>query len=158
MASGSPTTEAPRLTDIREMVARARDAARRLMGASRAQKDAALQEVASQLRVQRATLEEANALDLNAGRLAGLDETMLDRLCLDEPRLYSMAEGVDSIARLPDPVGSRGSNEYHSITYETPPRKYPPKRPRKRRSTKRTAREASRLLRSCFGSLSVMTL
>jgi glutamate-5-semialdehyde dehydrogenase len=42
---------------------------------------------------------------MEAGRDAGLDGALLDRLALDEGRVRSMADGVRAIAALPDPVG-----------------------------------------------------
>jgi glutamate-5-semialdehyde dehydrogenase len=47
----------------------------------------------------------ANSKDIEAGRAAGLDEHMLERLLLTESRLESIADGVRSVAALPDPVG-----------------------------------------------------
>jgi glutamate-5-semialdehyde dehydrogenase len=47
----------------------------------------------------------ANALDLEAGREAGLSDALMDRLRLDEARVRGMADGVRAIAALPDPVG-----------------------------------------------------
>jgi glutamate-5-semialdehyde dehydrogenase len=48
---------------------------------------------------------EANALDMDAGREAGLDASLLDRLSLDEGRVRGIAADVRRIAALPDPVG-----------------------------------------------------
>ena len=48
---------------------------------------------------------EANALDMDAGREAGLDASLLDRLSLDEGRVCAIAADVRRIAALPDPVG-----------------------------------------------------
>ncbi len=48
---------------------------------------------------------EANALDLQDGREAGLPTALMDRLLLDEARIAAMAEGVHRIAALGDPVG-----------------------------------------------------
>lgn len=50
-------------------------------------------------------IKSANALDLEAGRAAGLTDAMLDRLALDDDRINAMAEGLKQIAELPDPVG-----------------------------------------------------
>ncbi len=48
---------------------------------------------------------DANALDMDAGREAGLDASLLDRLSLDEGRVRGIAADVRRIAALPDPVG-----------------------------------------------------
>src|SRR5207248_4369376 len=48
---------------------------------------------------------EANQRDLEAGRAAGLDAALLDRLALDEGRVALIAADVRTIVALPDPVG-----------------------------------------------------
>ena len=46
-----------------------------------------------------------NQKDLEAGKLKGLSDAMLDRLMLDEKRIGSIAGALQEIAALPDPVG-----------------------------------------------------
>ena len=54
----------------------------------------------------------ANTRDMTAGKAAGLGGALLDRLLLDSARLGAMAEGLDRITQLPDPVGELlGSTE-----------------------------------------------
>ncbi len=53
----------------------------------------------------RAAILAANKQDLNAARSAGLDAALLDRLELTPKRIDAMAEGLQQIAALPDPVG-----------------------------------------------------
>ena len=57
------------------------------------------------LREDAAAILAANAEDLAAGTANGLTPAMLDRLKLDPERLAGVADAVDSIAELPDPVG-----------------------------------------------------
>lgn len=47
----------------------------------------------------------ANAIDVEAARLNGRGDALVDRLRLDATRLESIANGVRTIAGLPDPVG-----------------------------------------------------
>ena len=47
----------------------------------------------------------ANALDMDAARAAGTSEGLLDRLLLTPERIEGMAQGLESLATLPDPVG-----------------------------------------------------
>jgi len=47
----------------------------------------------------------ANAEDIIAAKEAGIKPAILDRLALDEKRIKSMADGVASVASLPDPIG-----------------------------------------------------
>ncbi len=62
---------------------------------------------ARRLEEARAQIAKANALDIEQGRAAGLGEALLDRLLLDEDRVSTTSRGVEHIATLPDPVGSR---------------------------------------------------
>ncbi|MCC8243752.1 glutamate-5-semialdehyde dehydrogenase [Saccharothrix luteola] len=101
--------------DLREQVhaaaRRARVAANELVLATRESKDAALHEMATALRTRATEVLEANAKDLEAGRAAGLNQGLLDRLTLTEARIDGVAEGLETVAGLPDPIGEvlRGS-------------------------------------------------
>lgn len=53
-----------------------------------------------------AEIQSANVLDMDAGREKGLTAAMLDRLELTEARIEAMAQGLEAIAQLPDPVGA----------------------------------------------------
>ena len=83
----------------------ARAASRRLAMATTAEKDAALLHIAAAIRRDKAALVAANQEDLAAARAAGLETAMLDRLTLSEKGVNSMAEGVEQVAKLPDPIG-----------------------------------------------------
>ena len=83
----------------------ARTASRRLAGATTAEKNAALLHIAAAIRRDSAALVAANQEDLAAARAAGLDTAMLDRLTLSAKGVESMAEGVEQVATLPDPIG-----------------------------------------------------
>ena len=83
----------------------AKDASHQLARASRDEKDACLQDLAGRIEANAAPLLEANRADVDAGREAGLNEALLDRLALTEPRIAEMSKGVREIAELPDPVG-----------------------------------------------------
>jgi len=83
----------------------ARAAARLLAGMGSKVKDAALLGIASALEARTPEILEANARDVEAGRVAGLSPALLDRLTLDRARVGTMAEGARAIAALRDPVG-----------------------------------------------------
>jgi glutamate-5-semialdehyde dehydrogenase len=85
--------------------ARARKAARALGLASTEQKNRALLAAAKILREKTPDLLAANALDMAQARAKNLGPAMLDRLSLDEKRIASMAQSLEDIAALPDPVG-----------------------------------------------------
>ena len=90
---------------IAEMTAKARAAARVLALATDAAKAAALKAAAAALRQESQGIIAANALDMEAGAKAGLSAAMLDRLKLDEGRLAAVADAIDQVAVLDDPVG-----------------------------------------------------
>ncbi|MCC6579274.1 MAG: glutamate-5-semialdehyde dehydrogenase [Phycisphaeraceae bacterium] len=86
--------------------ARQAKAASRILGSSSGrQRSAALVAASEQLRRHAPAILAANALDLDAGRKAGLSSAMLDRLKLDDQRVAAMASSVRQIADQPDPVG-----------------------------------------------------
>ncbi|WP_336985223.1 glutamate-5-semialdehyde dehydrogenase [Altererythrobacter aquiaggeris] len=82
-----------------------RSAQRALAAASDAEKAAALGAAASALREASSDILAANEKDLDSARHAGVSAAMLDRLALDENRLRAIADAVDAVAGLPDPVG-----------------------------------------------------
>jgi glutamate-5-semialdehyde dehydrogenase len=85
---------------------RARAASVVMRAASTRQKNAALQSIALALRgAAREAVLAANALDVEAGRAAGLEPALLDRLTLNAQRLDTLASAVEQVATLPDPVG-----------------------------------------------------
>lgn len=89
----------------------ARVAAASLAVTTRADKDAALLAMADALVAATDTIVDANSIDVDAAREAGIDEHVIDRLRLDADRIAAFAGGLRDIAALPDPVGEivRGS-------------------------------------------------
>ena len=84
----------------------ARAAAAVLATADRAPKDRALRAAAETMRTRGDAVLEANARDVAAARAKGLRPALIDRLILDRSRIAAMAQGLDEIAGLDDPVGS----------------------------------------------------
>jgi glutamate-5-semialdehyde dehydrogenase len=94
-------------TLVTDLAKRAKDASRILAAASTEQKNAVLRRAAQALRgASGDRVLEANVRDLAAARGMGLSKAMLDRLQLDRKRLDGVADGVEQVAALPDPVGS----------------------------------------------------
>ncbi len=87
------------------MGTRARRASAALAATATAQRAAALRSAAAQLRTDSAPILDANARDMAAGAAAGLTPALLDRLRLDEARLAGIADAVDAVSALDDPVG-----------------------------------------------------
>jgi len=98
---GSPDIAAT----MKDIGRQARAAARVLALASTAQKNRALAAMAAAIRADRAAILAANAEDTADGRAAGLTGSFLDRLKLDDKRIESMAQGIEVIRELADPVG-----------------------------------------------------
>jgi glutamate-5-semialdehyde dehydrogenase len=91
---------------MRDIGARARAAGRRLALASTADKDRALAAMAAAIRGSAAAILAANAEDIAEARSGGATAAFVDRLMLDEKRIGAMANGIEVVARLPDPVGT----------------------------------------------------
>ena len=83
----------------------ARAASRLMAKASTGMKNRALLAMAEAIRRDADKLLTANQVDLEAARVAGLEPAMLDRLALDAKGVESMAQGLQQIASLPDPIG-----------------------------------------------------
>ncbi|MEF2885174.1 MAG: glutamate-5-semialdehyde dehydrogenase [Ruminococcus sp.] len=92
------------MTQLETLGAAAKAASRFLMNAG-ARKDDALLAIAKALRENASAIIEANQTDLKNGKEAGLTDSLLDRLRLDEARIEGMAQGVEQVAALPDPIG-----------------------------------------------------
>lgn len=83
----------------------AKAAARPLSIASTEQKNRALLAMAAAIEAAKDKILAANAKDLTAAEGAGIAASFIDRLTLNEARIDRIAEGIRSIAALPDPVG-----------------------------------------------------
>src|SRR5437879_1831941 len=93
------------MTPVIELGRRAKAASRLLAGARTPATNGALLTAAA-LRAERAAeIRAANDVDLEAARAAGMAAGPLDRLRLTDARLESMANGLRTVAALPDPVG-----------------------------------------------------
>jgi len=83
----------------------ARKAASIMSSVSTDTKNKALLATIDAIKSQRETLLQANAKDLEHGRLNGLDSAMLDRLELTDERIENMIEGLRQVTALDDPIG-----------------------------------------------------
>ena len=99
------TSEPDLATTMAEIGRRARMAAATLALASAGAKIAALREAARAVRGRQDELLAANGRDLEEAESQGLSPALRDRLALDPKRLEAIAEGLEAIAGLPDPVG-----------------------------------------------------
>ena len=82
-----------------------RNAARVLALASTSQKNAALISMAKHIRANAAAIQAANDKDVTAAKTKDLKSSFIDRLTLNTTRIEAMAQGLQDIAALDDPVG-----------------------------------------------------
>ncbi len=92
------------MTQLEIMGANAKKASRFLMTAGSKKNDALLA-IAKALRENSQTIIDANDIDIENGKNAGLTASLLDRLKLSKERIEGMADGVEQVAALPDPIG-----------------------------------------------------
>jgi len=90
------------ITDISRQTAKA---AHKLALLDTETKNQVLVEMAAALREQKAFIIKENESDLSAARDNNLAASMIDRLTLNDERIEAMAEGIEVIVSLDDPVG-----------------------------------------------------
>lgn len=90
---------------LTEIGKKAKDAAASLAVTSTEDKNRILQAMADALRENCDKILAANALDIENGRKNGMADSLIDRLMLNADRIEGMAQGVEGVISLPDPVG-----------------------------------------------------
>jgi glutamate-5-semialdehyde dehydrogenase len=90
---------------VRSLGRQAREAARALARASTEQKNRALQAMAREIRSRSVAILEANGADLSSVSKE-LEAAFVERLTLTPKLVEQMAEGVEEVAKLADPVGA----------------------------------------------------
>ncbi len=107
----SETIDPAVVEHVTTLAERARVASRRLALMSRAEKDAALLQLADAVDAATAEVIAANAEDLERGRAKGNEREPAGPLRLDGVRVAAVAQALRDVAALPDPVGEivRGS-------------------------------------------------
>lgn len=84
---------------------RAKDCRKAAATASTAEKNAALAAISAALRESIDVILDSNEADLIAARENGMSEAMQDRLRLTADRINGIADGVDDVIKLEDPIG-----------------------------------------------------
>lgn len=92
-------------SQIYAMGSQARKAAHALAQLTAQQKSSILMAMADSLRANADIILAANAKDIATGEQKGLGAALLDRLRLDQKRIEAIANGIEQVANLPDPVG-----------------------------------------------------
>jgi glutamate-5-semialdehyde dehydrogenase len=90
----------------------ARKASRDMAKAETSTKNLALIEIAKAILREQKALLDANQKDLAAAKANGMEAAMLDRLTLTEKSIATMAEGLQQVASLPDPIGEISDMKY----------------------------------------------
>jgi len=109
MTTSTTTTATTATTTIQDYMTglgqRARTASRAMGRADTAMRNHALTLIAAAILRDTELLRAANGRDLDAARAAGLTPALLDRLSLSDKAITTMADGLQQIAALPDPIG-----------------------------------------------------
>ena len=90
---------------VKEKALKAKTASMRLAYMGINEKNRVLLSMANALRCASVDILSENAKDIESGKKKGMSAAILDRLALSEARIESMAQGLESVARLDDPVG-----------------------------------------------------
>jgi glutamate-5-semialdehyde dehydrogenase len=90
----------------------ARKASRDMAKAETNTKNLALTAIAKAILREQKALLDANKKDLATAKENGMEAAMLDRLTLTEKSIATMAEGLQQIASLPDPIGEISDMKY----------------------------------------------
>lgn len=93
------------ISTMQQIGQNARRAARAMAQADTARKNQALLMIAALIREQQEAISAANEQDLALARSNGLAAALLDRLTLSNSAIQNMIEGLEQIAKLPDPIG-----------------------------------------------------
>ena len=93
------------MTYVEELGAKAKKAAKFLAVADTSLKNSAISAMAAALRDSADDIIAANRLDLEKADENGISKVMQDRLRLDKKRIDGIADGLEALVRLDDPVG-----------------------------------------------------
>lgn len=92
------------MDDLEKIGQSAKRAEQQLSQLKTSTKNDVLRQMAQQLRQQRAEIVAANKTDL--AQATELPDNFVDRLTLDDSRVEQMAQGLEQVATLPDPIGN----------------------------------------------------
>ncbi|MBM7572295.1 glutamate-5-semialdehyde dehydrogenase [Aquibacillus albus] len=93
------------MSDLLTKAAKVKSTAIQLGKKSTAQKNKALELIADELRNQSAFIVRENENDIRLAREKGFHDSLIDRLILNENRIHDMADSLNQLTNLPDPIG-----------------------------------------------------
>jgi glutamate-5-semialdehyde dehydrogenase len=91
---------------IADLADRAREASKTLITAGYSKRQSALFAIADALEANIGEILAANKLDMERGKVNGLNSSLLDRLALNLERIKDIASGARQVANLDDPLGN----------------------------------------------------
>ena len=94
---------------ITELAREAKTAAKTLAVLDEAKKNAVLKDMAEAIRSNTQKIVNVNVEEVERAKQNNLDAAMVDRLILNESRIEDMAQGIETIISLDDPVGQTRS-------------------------------------------------
>ena len=91
--------------DIKVIAKKIKQASKSLLTISTKEKQTILMEISSEIIKNKDNIKLANKKDIGGARVKGLSEAMIDRLTLNDERIKSMADSINEVCNLQDPVG-----------------------------------------------------
>ena len=91
--------------DIKVIAKKIKQASKSLLTISTKEKQTILMEISSEIIKNKENIKLANKKDIGGARVKGLSEAMIDRLTLNDERIKSMADSINEVCNLQDPVG-----------------------------------------------------
>ena len=95
--------------DLKQIGMSAKGAAKVLAMLSTKEKNAILRRMSALLRENYEEILKENAVDIEAAKKNNIKNSFIDRLSLTKERIFGMADGIDEVAALPDPIGGAES-------------------------------------------------
>jgi glutamate-5-semialdehyde dehydrogenase len=93
------------MSEVKEKGLAAKKASFALIGVTTEQKNDALEKIAQQLVIDQDYLIDENKKDLELGKKKGFNDSVLDRILLNEKRIHDMSEAIGLLVNLEDPIG-----------------------------------------------------
>lgn len=95
--------------NLKELCGKSKEAALEIESLSTQLKNEVLRSMAEHLRKNVTRILAANEIDMIKAKEKGMSEGLLDRLYLDESRVESIAQGLEQVSNLEDPIGKISS-------------------------------------------------
>ncbi len=101
----SPTSVMSELEYVKNLAIAAKRASKEIAAADTRAKNTALRNIAQEIRRQENEILIANEQDVTLAKEKNLEPALIDRLTLTSSTVHAMADGLDQLAELPDPIG-----------------------------------------------------